>query len=318
MTSTPYMAFYVADYLGDTQHLSTEEHGAYLLLLMNMWRQGGRLPNEPKKLARIARVDTRRWHRIWDAIGSFFESDGDSLTQKRLKQELQKALSKRQKLSANGKAGGEAKALKYNNARQANGRDLPPDLPEYTCAGLPKPEPESPPSPPLGGMDESLWDRFRERWGLTDANKAETHFASLSESDKNAAIKGIGGYLAEINKLERKRCGAKAYLTERRWELVRQPPKKQQNGDELRGVLVHPDQEPDQWSAWKTYYGASAPKDREALAQVQIMRSREETGRYIRVPSKWPPGHTQHGSDQASEPDRHGNVEPLVKQREMS
>src|SRR5690606_38996442 len=65
MSSAPYMQLYVADYMADTTHLTTEQHGAYLLLLMAMWRNGAVLPNDPKKLARIAGVSTRRWHMIW-------------------------------------------------------------------------------------------------------------------------------------------------------------------------------------------------------------------------------------------------------------
>lgn len=122
--SAPFMQLYVADYLGDTQHLTTEQHGAYLLLLMTMWRQGGTLPDEPKMLARIARVSARRWHLIADEVMAFFDLEDGHITQKRLVEEYQKAVSKSEKRSISGKLGVEAKSLKTKKQASANASGL--------------------------------------------------------------------------------------------------------------------------------------------------------------------------------------------------
>lgn len=128
MVAAPYMRLYVGDYLADTLHLTTEEHGAYLLLLMCMWRAGGTLPNDPEKLARMARVSSKRWHKVWPAIAGHFESadeSGTKITQHRLYQEHEKAVLISEKRKPIGRAGGIAKALKNNETQVANASDLP-------------------------------------------------------------------------------------------------------------------------------------------------------------------------------------------------
>ena len=67
-----YMPLFIGDYLADTSDLSAQEHGAYLLLLMTMWRRGGWLPSHGDRLARIAAVSADRWPAVWEVISGFF------------------------------------------------------------------------------------------------------------------------------------------------------------------------------------------------------------------------------------------------------
>lgn len=119
------MQLYVADYLGDTRHLTTEQHGAYLLLLMTMWRSGGRLPKCDKKLARIVGSTPSRWSKIKPEVMEFFIIDGDFITNERLMFELKKASEKSIKRAEAGTKGGSAKSLKSNKPDVANASILP-------------------------------------------------------------------------------------------------------------------------------------------------------------------------------------------------
>lgn len=119
------MQLYVADYLADTMELSTVEHGAYLLLLMTMWRHSAKLPNDTVKLARIARLSPAKFKPVWAEISRFFVVEGDSITNRRLRKEHQKAKEKSEVRATSGKAGGDAKALKDKESRLANASDLP-------------------------------------------------------------------------------------------------------------------------------------------------------------------------------------------------
>ncbi|MGE5566180.1 MAG: YdaU family protein [Parcubacteria group bacterium] len=130
------MQLYVADYLGDTRHLSTEQHGAYLLLLMAMWRAGGRLPNEAGKLARIVGLTKAKWLRMEADILAFFEPADGEITHGRIEKEMQKYSRISTERSEAGRRGGAAKALKNNKTTVANATDLPKQNPAIS-------EPES-------------------------------------------------------------------------------------------------------------------------------------------------------------------------------
>lgn len=192
MSATPYFPFYPADYMADTAHLTTEQHGAYLLLLMTAWSRGGRLPADPKKLARIARVSARRWHLMADDLMEFWEQDGDEIVSPRLEREYQKAVSKSEKRSASGKRGGLAKALKNKERGLANAKQNPCHSPE------PEPEKERVPNgtPKKGSRLSPDWIPQQEHidyaaeQGLTPE---ETHHEAENFRDYWIAKPGAGG-----------------------------------------------------------------------------------------------------------------------------
>jgi uncharacterized protein YdaU (DUF1376 family) len=75
-------------YLADTTHLTTEEHGAYLLLMMAAWRQADcALPDDDAKLARIAGVSRQKWASIKGTILDFWQAENGRIFQPRLRRE---------------------------------------------------------------------------------------------------------------------------------------------------------------------------------------------------------------------------------------
>ena len=104
-----WMPLYVADYLGDTMHLTTLQHGAYVLLLMHYWKSGP-LPDDQEALAAITKVDAASWKGVWAKLCPFFTPNGDgSLHQKRMDKERQHWTDLSEKRRDAGKRGAEAK-----------------------------------------------------------------------------------------------------------------------------------------------------------------------------------------------------------------
>lgn len=116
-----YMQFYPADYLADTMYLSLEEHGAYLKLLMCMWRADGWLPDDDKKICMMLGVTGKKWASIKESISSFFIYENGKFSQKRLLAEHRATRKKSENLSSNGKQGGRPKHMENNNSPKADG-----------------------------------------------------------------------------------------------------------------------------------------------------------------------------------------------------
>lgn len=207
MADYPAMPLWTDAYLGDTTHLTTIEHGAYLLLLMTMWRAGGSLEFDDKLLARYARLNAGQWRRIKPVLMPFFTVEEGRIKQGRLTAEYGFVKRKAKSQSARAKA----RWLKNNetsdataSAGQCHGNaptptptptikevdanaSTPPDKPPDECrlamdaynvvatrAGLPKAQRLS------DQRRRSLTARLRECGGLDGWNDA---LAKLEASD---------------------------------------------------------------------------------------------------------------------------------------
>ena len=107
MTETgSWMPMYWADYFGDTMHLSTEEHGAYLLLLGTYWRRGKALPDDDKWLATVTKMTTKKWKMVRPKVIEFFEISDGHLYHKRVEKEMVKSSGRLDQARAAGQAGG--------------------------------------------------------------------------------------------------------------------------------------------------------------------------------------------------------------------
>lgn len=129
-----WMPFYVTDYLGDTMHLTTLQHGAYVLLLLASWKSGGSLPDDDEQLAAITRMSVGEWRKSAGVLRRFFQAVDGVLVQGRLKKELDKAKALSEKRSAVGRLGG-----RPPKAKQTETNRFP--------QGQPKPKLHETPSP---------------------------------------------------------------------------------------------------------------------------------------------------------------------------
>ena len=121
MAALPYMQLYVADYLADTMHLSTEEHGAYLLLIFNYWQTGKPIPKV--RLARIARLTNDRWLSVEDSLKEFFNDNGTEWEHARIDHDLAAVHAAQEQKAAAGKASAQARKRKKQTEQQREGND---------------------------------------------------------------------------------------------------------------------------------------------------------------------------------------------------
>jgi uncharacterized protein YdaU (DUF1376 family) len=137
MSSAPSMPMFWDAYLADTTHLSTEEHGAYLLLLAAMWRRNGSVPDNDRDNARILGLTPAKWRQTKARLAPLLIIENGQITQKNL---LKIWKITQEKISANrmnGAKGGRPKTKENNAVEKPNGF-----VSEKPNGTIPEPEPE--------------------------------------------------------------------------------------------------------------------------------------------------------------------------------
>lgn len=95
MPELPYMPLCVGDYLSDTQGLTTEQHGAYFLLILHYWSTGQAIEDDDETLASITRLSNERWNvrstGVRTKLQRFFQIKDGYWFHNRIERELAKA-----------------------------------------------------------------------------------------------------------------------------------------------------------------------------------------------------------------------------------
>lgn len=140
-----WMPLYIGDYLADTMHLTTRQHGAYLLLLMHAWRNKACIPHSAEAQAAIVRTPLKEWLKDRDSVMQFFSEDPTGEGHYFHHQRVDKELSVAEAMTEQRSKAGKASAAKRERERQqtVNGN---PTLAEHPLPPRTKPSPSPSPS----------------------------------------------------------------------------------------------------------------------------------------------------------------------------
>lgn len=117
--SNHWMPIYIGDYHRETRHLTAEQHGGYLLLLMEYWTRGA-LPDDDAQLARMAGMTGAQWRRNRSVLQELFV---DGWKHPQLDTEMERAAEISAKYTARGKKGAEARHKKVETEKAQSFQD---------------------------------------------------------------------------------------------------------------------------------------------------------------------------------------------------
>lgn len=213
-----WMPIYWGDYFGDTMHLTTEEHGAYLLLMGAYWRRGKPLPDDDTFLANITKLSKFRWKKFRKTLSEFFHIHDGVWEHKRVQKEIVKSSARLASARAAGKAGGIAKALAKSYLTTTT-TTKEKEKPTAKRNGKTQNEDALAIPPSL----DKLKDEFECWWGAVPNKKGKGHArtayrAARRKTNAETLLAGIDAYAASVRgKEERFIAHPATWLRAERW-----------------------------------------------------------------------------------------------------
>jgi len=191
------MPIYIGDYLSATSRLTTEQHGAYFLLLMDYWKNGAP-PDDDRVLTQITRMSPDAWSNAKSTLQAYFKVIDRHWKHDRVERELSESVARKVTASTRAKAGAAARwgATSTNNAT-SNTQAMPNTM--LGDASSPSPSPSSL-SLPLttqkkapsvqrpDGVLESTWVDFIKQRKAKKATITETALKGIEREALKAGL----------------------------------------------------------------------------------------------------------------------------------
>ncbi len=137
-----WMPLWIGAYLADTTHLSRDQHGGYLLLLMAYWRNKGPLIDQGDRLANIVKATPSEWRKLRPILSEFFDVADGMWSHGRANDELAKATQNKITATSKAKAGAEARWNKSSKNASRNALSDAPSMPKAVPEGMPQALPQ--------------------------------------------------------------------------------------------------------------------------------------------------------------------------------
>ena len=240
MSSLPYMQLYVSDYLADTAHLTAQQHGAYMLLLMNYWQKGRPLDNTNERLQYVARLSPEEWEANKAILAEFFWIDGETWEHTRIETDLEKVREKSIKASANGKR---SVSARLTPAQQTlNHKDKDKDKDKETSF-------------------DAFWEIYPRKVGKQEAKKS--YERALLVATPEELFTGAEKFAKDPNRVPTFTPHPATWLNQGRWSDEPLPPRNAEVA--IRGVNTTPTYLPPRFTADEVPQGVPMPDSVKAL-----------------------------------------------------